>query len=97
MRSLHNEDLDLQIKIAKLQTDVQINLSLCIGVLALFIALMISFQQLYVNAADPLARVGFLCGMLFSACFGFFASGIFIKRMYGKRKEMEDLKKQYVW
>ena len=97
MKLLHNEDLDLQIKLTKLQTDVQINLSIGIGILALFIALMLSFQLLYINTTNPIAQLGFLSGMIVSASFGYLASGIFIKRMYAKRKEIEGLKAQYIW
>lgn len=97
MKSLHNEDLDLQIKLAELQTEVQINLGISIGLVALFIALMISFQQLYVNATVLITQLSFLSGMLASAFLAPFSIGFFINKMYDKRDEIEKLKKQYVW
>jgi hypothetical protein len=97
MSSLHNENLELQIKITELQTEVQINLSISIGLVALFVALMISFQQLYVNATALFTQLGFLSGMLASAFLAPFSMGFFIKRMYDKRDEIKELKKQYVW
>jgi hypothetical protein len=97
MRSLHNEDLDLQIKLAKLQTEVQIYLSFSIGLVASFVALMISFQQLYIKATEPITQMVFLFGMLASAFLAPFSIGFFINKMYDKREEIEKLKKQYVW
>ena len=97
MKSIHNEDLDFKIKLAELQTDVQINLCISIGLVASFIALMISFQQLYIKAAEPITQLFFLSGMLASAFLAPSSIGFFINRMYDKREEMEELKKQYVW
>lgn len=97
MKSLHNEDLDLQIKLAELQTEVQINLSISIGLAALFIVLMISFQQLYVNAIEPISQLGFLSCMLACASLAPFSVGFFINKMYDNRDEIIKLKKQYVW
>ena len=97
MKSLHNEDLDLQIKLAELQTEVQINLSISIGLAALFIVLMISFQQLYVNAIEAISQLGFLSCMLACASLAPFSVGFFINKMYDNRDEIIKLKKQYVW
>ena len=97
MKTLHNENLDLQIKLAELQTDVQIYLTVSIGLVASLVALMISFQQLYIRATEPITQLVFLSGMLASAFLAPFSIGFFINRMYDKREEIEELKKLYVW
>jgi len=45
--SLRNEDRELQIRLAELQADVQINLAACFGFLAVFITIIIGFEQIY--------------------------------------------------
>jgi hypothetical protein len=94
---LDNLDRELQIELAKLQSDIQINLSIGLGVAGIFIALVISFQQLYVNATNPIFQSGFLSGMITTAIVGVAFAWFFAKRMYDKREEMEKLKKEYVF
>jgi hypothetical protein len=66
---LDNKDRELQIELAKLQTDVQINLTISVSLMAVFFALIISFQQLLINATDPFQQFSFTLGMVGSVLF----------------------------
>jgi len=44
---LHDEYRELQIRLAELQADVQINLTICFGFVTLAFAAIIGFQQIY--------------------------------------------------
>ena len=94
--SLNNEDRELQIELAELQTDVQINLTMSVSSVALFVALLISFQQLSINATTLFQQYVFLIGMTLSAILGFVFARIFVYKMRDKRKEIIELKKKYV-
>lgn len=94
---MYNEERELQIKLAKLQTDVQIDLTLAVSTVGLFVALIISFQQLLINATELFDQIAFFIGMLASAILGFYFARLFIQKMRDKRKEMEELRKEYVW
>lgn len=94
----HNEDRELDIRLAELQADVQINLTICIGLFAIFIGTMTAYLQIYFTLPPeshlrPLVTI--VVFFLGGACLVVVRS--FMKRARDKRKQMEDLRKQYVW
>ena len=97
--SLHFEDRELQIRLAELQADVQIYLTACFGFLAVFLAIIIGFEQIYftlspeeilskIYLAISIPLVGFAC---------FVAAIFFARKAFYARKQMEELRKKYVW
>lgn len=47
MKFLHGEDLELQVRLARLQTDVQVYLTACFGFFAAFMVCIIFTAELY--------------------------------------------------
>lgn len=96
---MHNEDRELQIRLAELQADIQINLTVCFGLLAVFMAVMIGLEQIYFTLSPervfeklfiPIA-ISILAVMLLVYL------RIFLKKADEARKELGKLKKQYIW
>lgn len=93
----HNEDRELDIRLAELQADVQINLTICFGLFTGFIAVMTAYLQIYFTLPpESLLRllVTISIVILGGACW--VVVTIFMKKANDKRKQMEDLRKQYV-
>lgn len=99
MRSLHNEDLELQIKLAKLQTDVQISVVACFTYLGLVGVFLIALQQTFlaIPESQTMMKYSFLAAFAVMAVFFFLIGRLYIKEIRGKRQEIIELKKQYVW
>ena len=99
MRYLHDEDLELQIKLAELHTDVQISLAAFFSYLALIGAFMIALQQTYLTIPESQAvmKYSFLAAFAIMAVFFFLIGRICVKKLLETRKEITKLKKQYVW
>ena len=94
---LNNDDRELQIKLAQLQTDIQTYLTINVSMVALFFALIISFQQLAAQATESWKAWLYLGSMSFMAFISYFVTKLYTDKMKEKRKEMDELKKQYVW
>ena len=94
---MDREEKELQIKLAQLQTDVQIYLTIALSFMAVLFSLIISFQQLYLQAIESSQRYFYLFGLILSGALVYFVVRIYIRKMQSKREEMESLKKQYVW
>jgi flagellar biosynthesis protein FliQ len=94
---LHNEERELQIRLAQLQTDVQIFLSTLLGVSAIIVALIISLQELSTQATDSLHTLSYLITTIFLFAVLALATRYYNGKMWEKRKEMDELKKEYVW
>lgn len=96
----HKHDVELQIRLAELQADIQINLTAAFGFLAAFLALTIGIMQIILMLPSgesfmpikiffaALATAAALCGI-----------GIihFLHKVNEFRKEFEELKKEYCW
>jgi hypothetical protein len=44
---MHNEDRELQIRLAELEADVEISLTSCFGIIAMFVAVILFFEELF--------------------------------------------------
>jgi hypothetical protein len=94
----HNEDRELQIRLAELQADVEINLTACFGFLAGFVPLIILFEELYFSPSTSVFMKGvFVITAVALAVVLLFVTRFFIKRAVNARMQMSDLKKKYVW
>lgn len=95
---MHNEDRELQIKLAELQADIQINISICIGIFAILVAIMIGLEQIYFTLPEQsIERIYIFIPELGLAIFSFVAVVPFARRAENARKKMAELRKQYVW
>jgi len=97
MRHVHNEDLELQIKLAELQSDVHINLTAFFGFIAGILTILLSFQQIYFQPETSIDKTVVLIGMpvFLLPCIIFLIW--FLIRALKARREIRELRKQYVW
>jgi hypothetical protein len=97
MLFMDREDGELQIKLAQLQTDVQIYLTISVSILAVCFAFIISFQQLSLQATEAWQKYVYLFGMVANAVIAYYVTRMYIGKMIDKRGDMEKLRKEYVW
>jgi Ca2+/Na+ antiporter len=99
MMSLRYEDRELQIKLAELQADVQINLTVCFGFLALLFVVIIGLQQIYyaLLPEEIVAKSSILVLMVGAAFIILFVIRRYFRKALYARNRMEELRKQYVW
>lgn len=92
---LHNEDLELQIKLAELQADVQINLTAFFTFLAIFISVLLTLQGIYFSAQQILDKTYIAILMLAGSgvCSGFLV--LFFHRALTVRRKIGELRKLY--
>ena len=96
---LHNEDRELRIRLAELQADVQIFLTIGFGFLALFVAMSIMFTQLYFAVPQGnfvlknVARAFSILTIIAAAL----SCRFFVLKALDARGKIADLKKRYVW
>jgi hypothetical protein len=97
--SLRNEDRELQIRLAELQADVQINLTICFGLLAIIFAVFIGLQQIHftVPPENIVVKNSTLVSMVGCVIIVAFVMRIFFGRAIRSRKQIEELRKRYVW
>jgi len=97
MRYLHNEDLELQIKLAELQAEVQINLTACFGFFAGFLTALLASQQIYFQPEQSLDKTAILITIVMFGILCFIFLRLFLKRALEARNQIEKLRKHYVW
>ena len=97
--SLHFEDRELQIRLAELQADIQINLAACFGIIAIFAALMIGQMQAYFSLPpeDTAIRTSLIISIVMSAIVAGAIGNYFMGKVVAARKQMKELRKKYVW
>jgi len=95
---MHNEDRELQIRLAELQADVQINLTACFGSIAVFVPLVILFEELLFSPStnEPM-RVVFSITAVALAFVMLPIARFFIKRAVKAREQMSELRKKHIW
>jgi len=95
---MHNEDRELQIRLAELQADVEINLTACFGFLALFVPLILLFEELYFSPSTNASMKNVFALLTVASAFVLLpVAFFFIKRANDARMQMSELKKKYVW
>jgi uncharacterized membrane protein len=90
---MDGEERKLQIELAKLQTDVQIWLTMCFGSIALFGALILgAWQEYYSTSADQaMLKNSFLSTIGIGIVGLVFITYVCAKRMQSKRDAMDKL------
>ena len=99
MRSLHNEDLEIQLKLAKLRTELQISATVCFSSLGLIGIFMIILHQSYLIIPEnqTIMKYAFILTFVLMASLFFFIGQFFIKTMRIKCETITELKSQHVW
>lgn len=97
--TLRNEDRELQIKLAELQADVQINLTACFAFLAVFLAITIGLLQiLYALPLKVTIMHYYLTILIILTMICLLAvTSHFYRKAQDARKRMKELRKRYVW
>lgn len=99
MRSLHNEDRELQIKLAELQADIQIYITICFALFVGLIALMLAFEEIYFTLPPEHGSIKTIFSILIAVA-GVFCSSytiFFIDKAITAKKQMGKLREQYLW
>lgn len=90
---MHNDDRELLVKLALLQTDVHLYSNILIGFVALAFAVIVGFEQAYFAYGSELFLLPiFLMPALLLLVVAFLAN-----KIDQKKKEIERLRKEYVW
>ena len=99
VKYLHDEDLELQIELARLQTDVWISVAACVTYLGLIGVFMIALFQSFLAAPESqlVMRFSFLAAYGVLAVLFFLVGRLAVREIGQKRKEIVDLKKRYIW
>jgi len=97
--TLRDEDRELQIKLAELQADIQIYLTACFGFLAGFLAILIGFEQIYftLSPEEILSKIYLAISIPLVGIVCFVTAIFFARKAFRARKQMEELRKKYVW
>jgi len=97
--TLRYEDRELQIRLAELQADVQINLTICFGFFAGFLAIIMGFEQIYFSLPEENIFMKNLVSLLIyvSAFALLYVTFHFIRKAQDARKQIGELRKRYVW
>jgi len=96
---LRNEDRELQIKLAELQADIHINLAAFFGFLAVFIIIIIGFEQIYfiLPQGEILTKNTIIVLITIIGIFVLGVASYFFKKALQARKQMKELRKQSLW
>lgn len=95
--ALRYDDRELQIRLAELQADVQINLAICFGLLAILFTAFVGLQQIYFTSSDIVVKNSTFVSMLVCPFVMFFAISLYFNKVKDAREQMKELRKQYVW
>jgi Zn-dependent membrane protease YugP len=91
--AMHREETELQIKLAQLQMDVRLYSNILIGFIALAFSVIIGFEQIYFASRSNLL----LLPIFLMPAVLLFALAYLANKIDHKKKEMQNLKKEYVW
>jgi len=94
---LPNEDRELLIRLAELQTDIQINLTLCLGIVATCIVGIVWFADKFFTftAEQPVLEIMAFVFMVVLGITMCIVERRYIKKVRSTRKQLTELKNQY--
>jgi hypothetical protein len=90
---MHNEDRELLVKLAQLQTDVHLYSNILVGFIALAFSVIVGFEQAYFAYRSDL----FLLPIFLMPAVLLFVVAFLVNKIDQKKKEIKGLKKEYVW
>ena len=93
------EDRELQIRLAELQADLQIHLTTSFGVLAVLIALVIAHMQIFYSLPAEVGNLKtiFSVSLLVLVTLCIYTFLHFTNKVVVARKQIRDLRRQYIW
>jgi len=98
---MHNQDRELQIKLAELQSDIQICLTNAFGLIAGFLTFFVALMQIYYSLPweESFTSVRNLVGILMFIifCVWWILPFSYIKKAIVARKKIAELKREYCW
>ena len=98
---MHNQDRELQIRLAELQANVQIYIAVAFGFAALFMSIYAILVQIFFSLSIEarFSSVGWLIiGLMLMSMGAFgFSVAYFLRKAVASRDEIEKLKKEYCW
>jgi glucan phosphoethanolaminetransferase (alkaline phosphatase superfamily) len=98
---VHKQDVELQIRLAELQADIQIYLTAVFGFLAGFLALIIGYMQIFFTL--PWEESFMATRIVFAVVIIILIVGCgvsiihFVRKVVAFRNEIEELRKEYSW
>jgi hypothetical protein len=97
--AFHNEDRELQIRLAELQMDTQIYLATCFGLLAILGGLLIGYAQIRLNLPSELTwtRPLYEVAMVGAGMLIIYLARLFSNRINKARKQISELRKRHIW
>jgi len=90
---MHNEDRELLIKLALLQTDVHLYSNVLIGFIALAFSVIVGFEQVYFAYRSDL----FLLPIFLMPAVLLLVVAFLVNKIDQKKKEIKILKTEYIW
>ena len=90
---MQNEDRELLVKLAMLQTDVNLYSNVLIGFIALTFSVIIGFEQAYFAYGFE----WFLLPIFITPAILLFVVVLLVNKIDQKKKEIKKLKKEYIW
>ena len=95
---MHNDEIEIQIKIAELQTDIEIYLAISIGLLAAVIAVAAIAFQIYplMKELDLGIVIPFILLVILEFVMTYYTQKS-VDRMIAKRNELKRLREKYAW
>lgn len=96
---LHNENTELQIRLQELQADIQINLTVCFGLIALLFTLLIGFEQIFmVLPAEMVAvKLVILFANLILILVFYPVIQLHAQKVKNARNQLSKLRNEYHW
>ena len=91
---LHDEDRELQIRLAEFQADVQINLTVCFGLVALAFATIIGLEQIYFTLPpeEIVVKNSILASIVGCVIIILFVTRSFLRKALDAREQMKELR-----
>jgi len=93
--TLKEQDSELQIRLAELQADVQINLAIAIGFLGAFISVLLGYQQMYFSQNLLIDETWIVIVMALGSFLCIFFVILFVHRALNAKRKMRELRKMY--
>lgn len=90
---MHNDDRELLIKLALVQADIRLYSSALVGFIALAFSVIVGFEQVYFAYRSEL----FLLPVFVMPAVLLFVVAFLVNKIDLKKKEVRNLKKEYVW
>jgi len=90
------QDKELQIRLAELQMDLQINITYLFGIDGIIMALFVGLYQATL-ASEDIIRIVLIISLTFLMCLFVLVAVHYIREIERIRRQTRKLRKEYVW